>query len=774
MGQVNNTQQEGFWRERRAAAVGAVSGLILIGAVGYLVGAIIGAVVGGILGGVVGLLVGNRITARVYDAKAAARWVRNVHDAVKGGIGHGIDRKVVALRRRARGAVREELEPLSLGDLRAARATGNVVRLHDGFDASRDIFAVYAREGAPDQRYRFQVELAHYRPGAEYGHLTLHLLLSFGEGGSAELPFGLSGAALARPWKLALKIENRHQSVIVDASGQELREKPEDICFSSTYNHVELRLDKKLLAERGWKAGQPIQLQVCTTGKDDAKVVAELSCSTDQLVREPRKLIDGLYRWEGKVIYYAVTDRFHDGDKIQHAGMNKADPERFHGGDWQGIIDKLDYLKSLEVDVIWISCPYLNDKDFFGKDGFHGYWPHDFFAPDPHFGDMAKLKELSDKCHERGLKLMLDVVVNHMGYNHPYASDPTKKDWFNREGNVRGLGQYHMERAALAGLPDLNQDNPEVAKHLIDAHKMWIQQGGVDAFRMDAIRHVPETFLRAFHQEMRKCREGYFAVGEAFWVEPNLVAGYQNRAVDSMFDFPLAYALRDVFAADASRSFKGRLKLAASFFMDNPNEAIREVLAPEGGSMYRLSALFAEDRLFDNPRKLATLVDNHDMIRFMSDTGGDLRQLEIALAFLLACRGIPAIYYGTEVGMAGGSGANRNDMEWGKNPELTERFRKMVRARRSSLALQLGSQEELGVRTTSYAFARMRPEEEVICVFNNASEERVIDVSRHESSRVPEGAELSDLLSERRVRVIDGHLQVALPPKGYGYYQWRG
>ena len=97
--------------------------------------------------------------------------------------------------------------------------------------------------------------------------------------------------------------------------------------------------------------------------------------------------------------------------------------------------------------------------------------PHDFFAPDPHFGDMAKLKELSDKCHDKGMKLMLDVVVNHTGYNHPYVNDPTKKDWFNREGNIRGLGQYHMERAALAGLPDLNQDNPEVARHLIDAHK---------------------------------------------------------------------------------------------------------------------------------------------------------------------------------------------------------------------------------------------------------------------------------------------------------------
>jgi alpha-amylase len=330
-----------------------------------------------------------------------------------------------------------------------------------------------------------------------------------------------------------------------------------------------------------------------------------------------------------------------------------------------------------------------------------------------------------------------------------------------------------MERAALAGLPDLNQDNPEVAKHLIDAHKMWIREGGIDAFRMDAIRHVPETFLRTFDQEMHKCREGYIAVGECFWVEPNLVAGYQNRAVDSMFDFPLAYVMRDVFAANASRRFKDRWKMAASFFMDNPNEAIRELLSPEGGSMYRLSAIFSEDRLFDNPRTLATLIDNHDMIRFMSDTGGDLRQLELALAFLLACRGMPAIYYGTEVGMAGGAGANRNDMEWGKNPELTEKFRKMARARRRSLALRLGSQAELGVRAHSYAFARMRPEEEVVCVFNNAPDERVIDISRHESSRIPEGAELADLLSERRARVVEGHLQVPLPAKGYAYLQWK-
>ncbi|MEW6281989.1 MAG: alpha-amylase family glycosyl hydrolase, partial [Candidatus Eremiobacterota bacterium] len=738
-----------------------------IGAGLLLSGGVVAAGIGGATGAVVGGLLGNFRKPLAYDAKAVGRWWKDLGTSLKGAVSHGLD---AAARRLGRHVGREPLPALTLADLKGADSTGNMVRKYDGYDSSRDLFALYAREGKPDEAYAFQVEVAHLRGGAEGSHLDTHILLDWGDAGApAPVPFGLH--APATPWKAAIRVEDNRNGDVVAPDGRSLGA-PQQTYHSTTFNHVRFDVDKQALRDLGWTDGQPLRMTVLTSRDGDPEVADRLEGRTD--AAPAADLLSKVFRWEGKVVYYAVTDRFHDGDKTNNQGVDPSEPEKFHGGDWQGIIDKLDYIQGLGADCVWISCPYLNDTNFFGKDGFHGYWPHDFEKPDPHFGDMARLQELVEKAHAKGMKVMLDVVVNHTGYNHPIVTDPAYQDWFHREGDIKWVGQYHMENAALAGLPDLDHSNPRVRRYLIDVHKMWIDQTDLDAFRMDAVRHVPEDYLREFDQEMHAAKPGYLSIGESFWLDPNFNAGYQSRTIDSVFDFPLAYAMRDVFASDEKRGFKERLQLAREFFWNNPQEAMRELLSPNGGSMRRLSLIMNQDHLFDNPKKLGTLVDNHDMIRFMSDCGGDTRKLEIALAFMMGARGMPCIYYGTEVATEGAAEGNRKDMEWGKNPQFTDRFRKLTAARNASPALQYGSQRELHVSRETYAFARMRPEEEVLCVFNNADEEREVSFGMHSESRIGPGAGLTDLVSGGTAAVgSDGRLTFRLPAKGYAFYQWK-
>jgi len=627
---------------------------------------------------------------------------------------------------------------LGQGDRIGARSTGRQERLYDGFDSSRDIAALYAREGSKEEPYALEVELAHLRPAAEHGHLDTKFRLAW-KGGELELD-----------------VDHNQKAT----SGVQ-------VAHSEIFKRVQVRLDKEVLRQQGWSDGQPLQIEAMALDEKSGLEASRLEGRSDQVDTSK------IFRWEGKTVYSVVTDRFANGDPNNDQDVDPNDPQAFHGGDWQGIIGKLDYLKDLNVDCVWISCPYEAQRDFLGISGFHGYWPNDFQKTEPNFGDRDKLRELVKEAHDRGIKVMLDVVLNHTSYGHPFTTDPEKKSWFNANGNISGLGQSSMENGSLCGLPDLNQNNPEVKRHLIEIHKDWLQD--VDAFRMDALRHMPQSFLREFNQEMHQAKPGFFAVGEAFWLESNFVAGYQNHTIDSMFDFPLAYAIRRTFAGDESRTISDRVDLWKEVKPHaSQHEAWRVLLdSHKSQGMELLSDALNNDRLYDNPLKLGTFIDNHDMVRFMSDTGGDERRLEQALAFLYAVRGTPHVYYGTEVAMEGIGPANRDDMKWGSNPEMTEKFGALTQARRDSDALQYGSQVELHVAKDTYGFSRVRPEEEVVCLFNKSDEPQVLSIALHPDSPIPEGAHLRDMFSDSEVVVKDGRIQVTVEPKGYNFLQWR-
>jgi len=722
----NATPEDKFLSRPKEMIAGAVLGGLSVGATTYAAGGFAPGVVGALLGGLAGGMVGKNLPQLSYDFKNYLEYRESKSESNRRN--DEFSEKTL------------DLKPLGKEFRLADDPTGDVKRAYDGYDSSRNITGLLAKEGERNEPYRVAVELAHLRPGAEEEHLSTRLSLVHGAK-ALELKIDGDVVVAGRPAE-SEKIRANH---------------------SVKFNQLIVEVDKSLLRDIGWKDEQPLQLKAATLNGNEK--FDEIQASTVD------RASGNLFRWEGKTIYQIVTDRFHNGDRTNDEKTFPDNPNRFHGGDWQGVIDKLDYLEELGTDVIWLSCPYENDRDFLGSDGYHGYWPHNFEKAEPGFGSEAKLKELADKAHERGMKVILDVVVNHTGYNHPAARDPEFHDWFHRDGARNPFSQYQLERGSLGGLPDLALEKEPVARHIIDVHKDWIGKTGVDGFRVDAIRHVPSDFLRDFDREMKESKEDFLTVGEVFWNDHHYLARYQKETQDSLFDFPLMQALKDVFGGNPEQSLQDRWTRFNETKEHNMGQALMDLTKQGGSSMKKLSEVFSHDHAYENPRVLSTILDNHDTNRFLTHAGGDPAKLKLAGAFLFAIRGTPSLYYGTEVGLEGQMGENRKDMEFGANPELHDHFQKLIQTRKSSEVLQLGTQTELLAEDEAYCFTRVLPEREVICAFNNADEEQTLKIPL-EMSQVTDGELVRSLLDDQALEAKDGFLEVKLPPKGFAYLDW--
>lgn len=376
------------------------------------------------------------------------------------------------------------------------------------------------------------------------------------------------------------------------------------------------------------------------------------------------------------IIYLIMTDRFFDGDTGNDHDVNRDDPQAYHGGDLQGVIDKLDYIQSLGVTAIWLT-PVVQNQDR----GYHGYWATDFEKVDRHLGSLETLQTLVQQAHQRGIKVLLDVVVNHTGADHPWAHDPSRQDWFHHDGPIANWNdQANIENGWLFDLPDLAQENAAVADYLLRIDRDWIARTGVDGFRLDTVRHVPKTFWTTYAAQMHAARPGFFLMGEAWNSDPSYIAGYQKAGLDSLVDFPRQQAIQKVFAAGNDPS-----------------------------TLHDLQA--KEDQVFPDSSLVATFVDNHDMPRFVTAAGDDGEaKLRAAMAYLLTARGIPILYYGTEVAMQGGKDPdNRRDMTFGSDPAMTSYVQDLTSLRQSLTALRRGGYVPLTSSPGGAVLAYARP-----------------------------------------------------------------
>jgi len=449
------------------------------------------------------------------------------------------------------------------------------------------------------------------------------------------------------------------------------------------------------------------------------------------------------------VIYFVIPDRFADGDTSNNdPAKSKGLFDRrlgrhYHGGDLQGLINKLPYLKSLGITAIWTTPVYdNNDKPDYKEmyeglpftTGYHGYGAVDMYAVDEHLGDMAKLKEFVQKAQAMGFKVIQDQVANHTSPYHVWAENPPTPTWWNGtvENHLSNNWQkwtamnpratYQTQKSNIEGwfidiLPDFNQNDPEVEKYLIQNSLWWLEMSGFDAIRMDTLPHVPRSFWSKWGAAVKREYPKVNILGELFDGDPALVAYFQtgrkghdgiDTEIDTLYDFALFYPIRGAFAR---------------------GESIRQV-----------SQMFSRDWLYPNPSVLTTFLGVHDMERFMNEKGATTEGLKLAQTLIMTSRGTPLLYYGDEIAMPGGGDPdNRRDFPGGFADDTRNAFEangrtkeendvwnhlaKLGALRKEFEALRNGKTLDLLDQEQQMAYARFigKDVKPVIVVFNNDS-----------------------------------------------------
>jgi len=247
------------------------------------------------------------------------------------------------------------------------------------------------------------------------------------------------------------------------------------------------------------------------------------------------------------LIYFIMIDRFYDGDVSNNDFADySSDPnelKHFLGGDLEGIIQNLDYIKNQGATAIWLT-PVSDNEPY----GYHGYWVEDFEAVDPHFGDLDTLKKLVEEAHNRDLKVILDYVVNHTGYKHPWLDDPEKSEWFHHNGSITNFSDKdQLLNYNLAGLPDLNTENPAVKDYFYNNVLWWIQETDIDGLRLDTVKHVPNEFWNEFAYIIKQDYPDFFLLGEVFASSPTLLASYNEIGFDSTTNYSMYDGIKDTF-----------------------------------------------------------------------------------------------------------------------------------------------------------------------------------------------------------------------------------
>ena len=446
------------------------------------------------------------------------------------------------------------------------------------------------------------------------------------------------------------------------------------------------------------------------------------------------------------VIYLIMIDRFVDGDPNNNnppdaprEAADRHNPRAFHGGDLRGIINQLPYLKDLGVTALWLTPWHDNwnglnrcDKPWCPNTYYHGYHAIDYYAVDDRFGDLATLRELVDKAHALGLKVIQDQVANHVGSQHPWVKDPPLPNWFhgtlanhqlNTFRNSALLSPHSHERDVrnvLDGwfsddLPDMNQEEPEVARYEIQNALWWVGVSGIDGIRQDTIQYMPRKFIRDLSDALHRQYPHMWMVGEVFERDAAhtafFIGGHKgwdgiDTRLDSVFDFALWNTSLNVF----TKRF--------------PVRALREQLK--------------YDALYPDPSKLTVLANNHDTPRFLSLEGADLNGAMLHTAFILSVRGIPQLYYGEEIAMEGKDDPdNRRDFpvsafqasgRKGKEQQMFEWTKQWIRLRREHSAIRHGRLIDLHYDDNVYVFARQDSTETVIIAINRQDKEEEVTI----------------------------------------------
>ena len=453
------------------------------------------------------------------------------------------------------------------------------------------------------------------------------------------------------------------------------------------------------------------------------------------------------------VIYLIMPDRFangnpdNDSSKSTSEKSNRTNPGGRHGGDIEGIINNLDYIKELGATALW-PTPLCEDND--EGYSYHGYGQSDVYKMDPRYGTNEDYVRLSAELHKRGMKNIMDYVTNHWGWKHWMYNDLPTYNWIHQfpgysQSNYRMTTQFDknaskidtkncMDGWFVPSMPDLNQSNPLVLNYLTQNAIWWIEYADLDGFRVDTYSYNEKEGISKWTKAITDEYPHFNIVGEvwmhnqaqmAFWQKDSKIGAIEsfNSNLPSVMDFTLHDAIGNVFNQDNQSWDRGMIQV-----YDN----------------------FTNDFLYPNPDNLLVFAENHDTGRFNEIYKNDFKKYQMAMTLIATIRGIPQLYYGSEIGMNGDKGKGdadiRKDFPGGWKGDSNNAFTKQGRTaeqqkffdfssklftwRKSKEVIHSGKTTHYIPENNVYVYFRYNEKETVMVVINNNSEKQILKTNR--------------------------------------------
>ncbi|MBQ0909870.1 glycoside hydrolase family 13 protein [Flavobacterium sp. F-328] len=484
------------------------------------------------------------------------------------------------------------------------------------------------------------------------------------------------------------------------------------------------------------------------------------------------------------VMYLLMPDRFANGNKNNDSTSdtkekyNRDLPGGRHGGDIEGIIKNLDYIAAIGATTVW-STPLCEDND--AKFSYHTYGQSDVYKIDPRYGTNQDYARLAAELHKRKMKLVMDYVTNHWGIEHWMIKDLPTKDWINqfekytqtnhKRTVIHDINASEIDKkVAIDGwfvpsMPDLNLKNPLTLNYLIQNAIWWIEFADLDGFRVDTYNYSDPAGIATWTKAITNEYPNFNIVGEvwmqsqaqmAFWQKDSKVAAIQNynSNLPSVMDFTLYEATTKAFNEEDAGWDKGMMR-----FYDN----------------------FANDFLYPNPNNILVFAENHDTNRINETYKNDLGKYKMAMSILATVRGIPQIYYGSEIGMAGnkdkGDAAIRQDFPGGWEGDTNNAFTnsgrtaeqkqyfdftsKLFNWRKSKSAIHTGNMTHYIPENNVYVYFRYNADDTVMVIMNNSNDKKTVATDRFKEN-------IKNFTSGREViseQIFDITKEVTLEPK---------
>ncbi|QNL49420.1 glycoside hydrolase family 13 protein [Olivibacter sp. SDN3] len=475
-----------------------------------------------------------------------------------------------------------------------------------------------------------------------------------------------------------------------------------------------------------------------------------LDSYTYKLKQRDTKLVKAQGINSSDFIYLLMPDRFANGDpkndvveNMRENSLNRDSMYYRHGGDLQGVMDKLDYLQDLGVTAVWMTPVLTNDME---QASYHGYANTENYQIDPRLGSNDEYKRLGEELHKRQMKLVHDVVPNHVGLNHWTVLDKPMTDWVHQWDEYTNTtykdqtiyDPYAAEADTkkmtdgwfVPSMPDMNQSNPFVQNYIIQSHIWWIEYAGIDGFRIDTYPYNDLDFMAKWSKSLNDEYPNFTCFGET-WVH-----GVANQAY-----FTQGKTLGQPFDTHLQGVTDFQLQYAISDALNNKMDWT--------GGVNKLYTTLATDFVYQDPTRNVVFLDNHDMSRFFSVIGEDIDKYKSAMAWLLTTRGIPQIYYGAEILMKNFSdpdGKVRDDFSGGWPSDQKDKFsvegrsevenemfsylRKLANYRKNNAVLHTGKLIQFVPEEGVYVYFRYDNQKTVMIIMNTEDQQISLKTDR--------------------------------------------